>query len=55
MLLGTLLGLRPTGEDLLVNPALPRGFGRVELLGIPGRWGHFDAYAGDRSAPAHRR
>jgi hypothetical protein len=27
MLLGTLLGLRPTGEDLLVRPALPAGFG----------------------------
>ncbi|MEU5784412.1 amylo-alpha-1,6-glucosidase [Micromonospora lupini] len=49
MLLGTVLGLRPTGEDLLVNPALPTGFGGVELLDIPGRWGHTDAYAGDRS------
>ncbi|KOX12260.1 amylo-alpha-1,6-glucosidase [Micromonospora profundi] len=48
MLLGTLLGLRPTGENLLVNPALPAGFGRIELLGIPGRWGLLDAYAGDR-------
>ncbi|MEU5908174.1 glycogen debranching N-terminal domain-containing protein [Micromonospora sp. NPDC047467] len=51
MLLGTLLGLRPTGDNLLVNPALPAGFGRIELLGIPGRWGHLDAYAGDRTAP----
>ncbi|MFG1883674.1 glycogen debranching N-terminal domain-containing protein [Micromonospora sp. NPDC049102] len=49
MLLGTLLGLRPTGEDLLVRPALPAGFGRVDLLGVPGRWGHTDAYAGERS------
>ncbi|WP_422739327.1 glycogen debranching N-terminal domain-containing protein [Micromonospora sp. WMMD729] len=49
MLLGTLLGLRPTGEDLLVRPALPAGFGRVDLLGVPGRWGRTDAYAGERS------
>ncbi|MEV0214429.1 glycogen debranching N-terminal domain-containing protein [Micromonospora sp. NPDC050695] len=49
MLLGTMLGLRPTGDNLLVNPALPRGFGRLELLDIPGRWGRSDAYAGDRS------
>ncbi|MFC5923453.1 glycogen debranching N-terminal domain-containing protein [Micromonospora vulcania] len=50
MLLGTLLGLRPTGDNLLVNPALPEGFGRIELLDIPGRWGHSDAYGRDRSA-----
>ncbi|MET8231523.1 glycogen debranching N-terminal domain-containing protein [Micromonospora sp. NPDC005298] len=55
MLLGTLLGLRPTGDDLLVTPALPAGFGRLELLDIPGRWGHADAYAGDRSTGARRR
>ncbi|MET8119540.1 glycogen debranching N-terminal domain-containing protein [Micromonospora sp. NPDC005189] len=50
MLLGTTLGLRPTGDNLLVNPALPRGFGRLELLDIPGRWGNSDAYARDRTA-----
>ncbi|MBM0234331.1 amylo-alpha-1,6-glucosidase [Micromonospora sp. STR1_7] len=55
MLLGTLLGLRPTGDNLLVNPALPAGFGRLELLDIPGRWGHSDAYAGDRSTNARAR
>ncbi|WP_406076590.1 glycogen debranching N-terminal domain-containing protein [Micromonospora sp. NBC_00858] len=49
MLLGTLLGLRPTGDNLLVNPALPKGFGRVELLDVPGRWGHSDAYGRDHS------
>ncbi|SIN41971.1 glycogen debranching N-terminal domain-containing protein [Micromonospora cremea] len=55
MLLGALLGLRPIGDNLLVNPALPAGFGRVELLDIPGRWGLADAYAGDRSATATGR
>ncbi|GGO24535.1 amylo-alpha-1,6-glucosidase [Micromonospora parathelypteridis] len=54
MLLGTSLGLRPTGDDLLVNPAVPGGFGRLELLDIPGRWGHSDAYARDRTASPHR-
>ncbi|MEU7801017.1 glycogen debranching N-terminal domain-containing protein [Micromonospora arborensis] len=54
MLLGTTLGLRPTGENLLVNPAVPGGFGRLELLDIPGRWGHSDAYARDRTASPHR-
>ncbi|WFE49269.1 glycogen debranching N-terminal domain-containing protein [Micromonospora sp. WMMD1155] len=53
MLLGTMLGLRPTGDNLLVNPAVPEGFGRLELLDIPGRWDRSDAYARDRTT-AHR-
>ncbi|PWU57208.1 amylo-alpha-1,6-glucosidase [Micromonospora sp. S4605] len=48
LLLATMLGLSPCGENLLVNPALPKGFGRIELYDIPGRWGHADAYARDR-------
>jgi glycogen debranching enzyme len=55
MLLGTILGLRPTGDDLLVNPAVPAGFGRLELLDIPGRWGHADAYARDRTSECGHR
>ncbi|MEH0986012.1 amylo-alpha-1,6-glucosidase [Micromonospora sp. CPCC 205556] len=55
MLLGTVLGLRPCGDNLLVNPALPEGFGRVELLDVPGRWGHADAYGRDRSEARGRR
>ncbi|NJP34342.1 amylo-alpha-1,6-glucosidase [Micromonospora thermarum] len=50
MLLATVLGLVPCGENLLVNPALPEGFGRIELLDVPGRWGHADAYGRDRAA-----
>ncbi|MFI7606223.1 glycogen debranching N-terminal domain-containing protein [Micromonospora sp. NPDC049366] len=53
MLLGTVLGLRPSGENLLVKPALPPGFGRVELLDVPGRWGHSDAYGRDRAGTLH--
>ncbi|SCF34082.1 Glycogen debranching enzyme (alpha-1,6-glucosidase) [Micromonospora purpureochromogenes] len=55
MLLGTILGLRPCGDDLLVTPAVPQGFGRLELLDIPGRWGRADAYGRDRSARADGR
>ena len=53
MLLGTILGLRPCGDNLLVNPALPAGFGQIELLDVPGRWGRADAYGRDR-APGRR-
>uniref|UniRef100_UPI003B3B24D0 hypothetical protein n=1 Tax=Micromonospora sp. TaxID=1876 RepID=UPI003B3B24D0 len=50
MLLGTLVGLRPWGDYLLVNPALPAGFGRIVRLDVPGGWGRADAYGRDRSA-----
>ncbi|MGW4152683.1 amylo-alpha-1,6-glucosidase [Micromonospora chersina] len=49
MLLGTMLGLRPCGENLLVNPCVPDGYGRIELLDVPGRWGRADAYGRDRT------
>jgi hypothetical protein len=40
----------------VVDPALPVGIGRLELLDIPGRWGRIDAFARgrvevDRKAP----
>jgi glycogen debranching enzyme len=44
LLLRTMLGLEPIGEHLVVDPALPVGMGRIELLDIPGRWGHLDAF-----------
>jgi glycogen debranching enzyme len=40
-----LLGLDPVAERLLVDPALPNPMGWLELLDIPGRWGHADAFA----------
>ncbi|WP_026189515.1 amylo-alpha-1,6-glucosidase [Salinispora mooreana] len=49
MLLATVLGLRPCGDDLLVRPALPAGLGQIELLDIPGKWGRSDAYGRDRA------
>ena len=44
LFLRTMLGLEPTGEHLVVDPAVPVGIGRIELLDIPGRWGHIDAF-----------
>ncbi len=43
LMVRTLLGLEPYGEDLVVAPARPERFGRIELLDIPGRWGRVDA------------
>jgi hypothetical protein len=43
-----MLGLEPFGEHLVVDPALPREVGRLELLDIPGRWGRIDAFGRGR-------
>ena len=43
-----MLGLEPTGDHLVVDPALPVGIGRLELLDIPGRWGRLDAFGRGR-------
>ncbi|MFI7217253.1 amylo-alpha-1,6-glucosidase [Micromonospora maritima] len=48
MLLSTMLGLRPCGENLLVDPAIPTGYGRIELLDVPGRWGRTDSFGRER-------
>jgi hypothetical protein len=43
-----MLGLEPIGDHLVVDPALPQGIGLIGLLGIPGRWGHVDAFGRGR-------
>ncbi len=48
LLLRTMLGLEPHGEHLVVDPALPRRIGHLELLDIPGRWGSMDAFGRGR-------
>jgi hypothetical protein len=48
LLLRTMLGLEPHDEHLVVDPALPKGMGRLELLDIPGRWGKIDAFGRGR-------
>ncbi|BCL14222.1 amylo-alpha-1,6-glucosidase [Micromonospora sagamiensis] len=49
LMLRVLLGLEPTGEHLIIDPAVPAGMGRIELLDIPGRWGHVDALGRSRT------
>jgi glycogen debranching enzyme len=44
LLLRTMLGLETVGDNLLVDPAVPVSFGRIELLDVPGRWGRMDAF-----------
>lgn len=48
LLLRTMLGLEPSGEHLITDPAVPREFGHIALLDIPGRWGHVDAFGRGR-------
>jgi glycogen debranching enzyme len=55
LFLRTMLGLEPLGEHLVVDPALPADLGRVELLDIPGRWGHIDAFGRGRVEVGKRR
>ncbi len=43
LLLRTMLGVEPSGDHLLVDPAVPSVIGHLELLDIPGRWGRMDA------------
>ena len=56
LLLRVGLGLEPHGENLIVDPALPRWIGHLQLLDLPGRWDRIDAFGRgrvdtDRSAP----
>jgi glycogen debranching enzyme len=48
LFLRTMLGLEPEGEHLVIDPALPRTIGHLELLDIPGRWGVIDAFGRGR-------
>ena len=48
LLLRTALGLEPEGDRLLVDPALPKRIGHLELLDLPGRWKRVDAFGRGR-------
>ena len=48
LLLRTMLGLEPVGDNLIVDPTLPQSIGLLALLDIPGRWGRVDAFARGR-------
>jgi glycogen debranching enzyme len=45
LLMRAILGLEPEGDSLSVDPALPELIRRLELDGIPGRWGRADVQA----------
>ena len=55
LLLRTMLGLEPHGENLVVDAALPSAIGHLELLDIPGRWGRIDAFGRGRVDTKARR
>ena len=42
------LVLVPVASLGAVEPVLPVGMGRIEMLDIPGRWGRVDAFARGR-------
>ena len=48
LLLRVALGLEPEGEHLLVDPAMPKRIGHLELLDLPGRWKQIDAFGRGR-------
>jgi glycogen debranching enzyme len=47
-LLQALLGLEPHEGHLTIVPAVPEQLGRIELVGVPGRWGRIDAFGHGR-------
>ncbi|NJP31486.1 amylo-alpha-1,6-glucosidase [Micromonospora thermarum] len=49
LLLRVILGLEPQGDHLIIDPYVPDGMGRIELLDIPGRWGRVDALGRSRT------
>jgi len=55
LLLRTMLGLEPEGDNLVVDAALPSTIGHLELLDIPGRWGRVDAFGRGRVDVARMR
>ncbi|WDZ84928.1 glycogen debranching N-terminal domain-containing protein [Micromonospora cathayae] len=53
LLIRTMLGIEPHEGHLSVEPRLPVGMGRIEVLDIPGRWGRVDAFARGRLELEH--
>jgi hypothetical protein len=52
LLIRTVLGLEPDGDELRSDPHLPALIGRLSLAGIPGRWGEVDASGTREAAPS---
>ena len=45
-----MLGLEPDGDRLASAPVLPEGVSRLEVTGIPGRWGTADVAGGEQAS-----
>jgi glycogen debranching enzyme len=52
LLVRTMLGLDSDGSHLIIDPAVPRGIERLEVLDIPGCWGKMDAFGRARRMAA---
>ncbi len=48
LLLRVGLGLEPQGDHLIIDPALPKRIGNLEILELPGRWKRIDAFGRGR-------
>jgi glycogen debranching enzyme len=48
LLLRAGLGLEPQADNLIVDPALPKRIGNLEILDLPGRWKRVDAFGRGR-------
>ncbi len=48
LLLRVALGLEPHGDNLVVDPAMPKWLGNLQLLDVPGRWKQVDAFGRGR-------
>ncbi len=48
LMLRSALGLEPHEDHLIIDPALPRWIGHLELLDVPGRWKQLDAFGRGR-------
>jgi len=55
LLIRVMLGLEPDGDRLSSDPVLPEGIDRLDVTGIPGRWGRADVTAGPAPASVPTR
>jgi glycogen debranching enzyme len=44
LLIRAMLGLEARDGELIINPAVPKAIGQLELLDVPGPWGRRDAF-----------
>jgi glycogen debranching enzyme len=48
LMLRAALGLEPYGDNLVVDPAMPKRFGSLAIFDLPGRWKRIDAFGRGR-------